>query len=350
MKKLILFLIVIGLFLSSSTTSSARDPKWGGLDPVVVTPDGKSVITGGDNRVLYVVDANTFEVKKRHWFKARIGTMTFNKDNSLLIIEDDDENLHYLKPDTFELVRNVKKVENIVPHKASDTLAGTQGTWSQKEIVLLSMTDASQKGKIVLPKDTKPSCYNFSPDGTKLILLTERVKGDEPKKSYSEIPKDLRGIDRDEFQQKNDGNVSKLYFYEVPSGKELKSFDLWYSSSGGKILVQGEEVTIINYSNDNVKIAADGTAKMFETKNMGYGMAVSPDQKSFILGSLRSGTYVKNNGAVNLEFSLDNLPGWPEYYAGFIILEDGTAYGTTSAYRLIKLDANAQIVKSAPIY
>jgi len=40
---------------------------------VAVSADGKQVAVGGQNRVLYLLDAGTLEVKRRLWLGARVG-------------------------------------------------------------------------------------------------------------------------------------------------------------------------------------------------------------------------------------------------------------------------------------
>src|SRR5262245_35859612 len=65
-----------------------------GLDAVAVSPDGKSVAAGGQNRVVYLLDADSLAVTRRILLGARIVHMTYNKDGSRLIVEDDAERVH----------------------------------------------------------------------------------------------------------------------------------------------------------------------------------------------------------------------------------------------------------------
>ena len=72
MKK-ILLASAIAFTIAFAAVSLARDPSWGGLAGLAVSPDGKTIVTGGQNRVIYVLDAATLEVKQRVWAGARVG-------------------------------------------------------------------------------------------------------------------------------------------------------------------------------------------------------------------------------------------------------------------------------------
>ncbi len=97
-----------------ATSSLAKDPDWSGLGAVAVSPDGKTVVVGGQNRVLYVVDAETFEVKKRIWTRARVGALEFSKDGSTLVLEDDAEETHLFDGKTFEHRKRLPCLQSIV--------------------------------------------------------------------------------------------------------------------------------------------------------------------------------------------------------------------------------------------
>ena len=352
MGRAVLTVTVLTALALAASLAQARDPSWGGLGAVAVSPDGKTLATGGTNRTLYILDAADLKVTQRIWFRARIGALAFSKNGAILVVEDDDETLHFLDVKTFKPVKKVEKTGFIAVCRSADLLAGVTGSYRKREIVLLSMTDGSQKGKIAWTEKTRPGRIALAPDGKKLVVLTEKEKGDEKKVSYSQIPKDLKGAARHEFVQKHDGYVSKLLTYEVPSGKLLKTLDLWYTSDGNRtdIVLAGDETIVFNYSAIDARITAKGETTVFETKSSGYGRGVSLDHKAFLTGSLRSATHVKVDGLVMTELSLDDLPGWPEYFAAFTFLADGSAYGVTSAHRLVKISKTGSLVKTGRVY
>ena len=90
---------------------------------------------------------------------------------------------------------------------------------------------------------------------------------------------------------------------------------------------------------------------MFKLDNSyNYGIGVSVDQKVIMSGGLSDGTYTKVDGLNKVKFQPDRLSGWPEYFKGFAVAGDGTAYGSTSAYRVIKIKPGGQFEKSVPVY
>ena len=58
----------------------------GGLEAVAVTADVKLVAVGGQNRVVYLLDASSLEVKKRFYVGARVGNLAFSKDGKRLAV------------------------------------------------------------------------------------------------------------------------------------------------------------------------------------------------------------------------------------------------------------------------
>jgi hypothetical protein len=213
------------------------------------------------------------------------------------------------------------------------------------------MKDGSSLGQAV--SDVRLSVFGLSGDGSRLVALTrsDTKSGTEKKVPWSQIPKDLKGQARKEFIQKNDGRVSKLLVFEVPSGKLLSSADLWFTSDSSTILlVQGDLTYVINYSNVCARITAKGETTIFEAGSIHYGRGISHDRKTFLVGGLRDGTYVTIEGLQKLKFGLDKLPGWPEYFAGFTFQADGTGWGVTSACRLVKISKKGAILKAKAIY
>src|SRR5262245_36220436 len=72
----------------------------GGLEAIAVSPDGKRLAAGGQNRVVYLLDADTLEVQKRIWLGARVGRLAFTTDGKRLLVEDDADTLHLLDSTT----------------------------------------------------------------------------------------------------------------------------------------------------------------------------------------------------------------------------------------------------------
>src|SRR5436305_710343 len=91
------FLLATAVLLGCSAPAGAAVTGVGGLEAVAVSPDGKVVAVGGQNRVVYLLDAKTLAVTKRLWIGARIGRMTFSRTGARLIVEDETDRLRLLE-------------------------------------------------------------------------------------------------------------------------------------------------------------------------------------------------------------------------------------------------------------
>jgi len=318
----------------------------GGLT-VAVSPDGKTIVAGGDNRVLYVLDAASLEVKQRVWLKTTIWGLYFNKDGSKLLVEDTSNTLYFVETTSWKLEREMKNNGFLSAARNID-LCATRS--SNTEISFLSMTDGSLKGKANLSQ--RVATFALNPDGTKLAVMTAEEKDEsEPTVKYGDIPKDLKGAARSEFEQKNNGKTAMFSIFEVPSGQELSSTKTFFTTTeSSRMLFDGDAVMVVGYSNQNAIIPPEGEITIFELLNSyNYGLGISVDQKYVAAGGLAKGTYMKVEGMAMLSYDIDRLPGWPEYFKSFEFDAEGNAYGTTSAFRLFKITPDGTIATSAPL-
>lgn len=319
----------------------------GGLT-VAVSPDGKTIVAGGDSRVLYVLDAASLEVKERIWVKTTIWGLTFNQDGSKLLVEDTSSTLFFLNTSDWKLEREVKNMAFLKSVPSLDLGAAKSST---TEISFIALTDAALKGKAAVP--LKIAAFGLSPDGTKLAVISPSEKDDsEPTVKSADVPKDLKDAAKVEYVQQNDGKTATFYLFEVPSGKELSSQKVYYTTNeGATVVFDGENVLFVNYANENAQITPQGDITIFQLLNSyNYGIGASADQKYLGSGGLRDGTVTKVDGLASLTFKIDTLPGWPEYFKGFDFDAEGNAYGATTGYRIIKIKPDGTIVTSVPIY
>jgi hypothetical protein len=338
-------LILVSIFvLMAAFTMEAHVPK-GGLGDVAVNPDGKTLVVGGDNRVLYVLDASSLTVKNRIWLKSNIYEMEFNKDGSILVVEDTSESLYFIGTRDWQTIKKIPKAGSMSTAPAVNMVAGVSPGYKMSTVKFFSMTDGSQKGEVKFP--AKVTSIGLNAMGNRLVLLANGPKEIEAKKP---VPKDLKGLDRDVFKQKNDGKVSSLAEFEVPAGKKIKEKTIFYSVSAPVCLV-GEKITyILNYNNVNARIEGDNITLFKGKSSYNYGIGVSPDRKYILLGGLRNGTFIEVAELKMTAFKIDKLPGWPEYFKGFGFAADGTGYAVTTAFRLIKINKTGVIEKAVPIY
>ncbi len=342
MKKMVL--LVVALTLLAVFPVEAHTPK-GGLGDAAISPDGKILVAGGDSRVLYVIDPSSLEVKDRIWLKTSIYEMEFNKDGSVLVVEDTAETLHFINTKDWKVAKTVKKGGPFSAAPMVDILAGYTSGYKESSINFYSMTDGSSKGKIEYPG--KIISVGIDAQGKRVVMLAQGPKDTEEKK---QTPKDLKDIEKETFKQKNDGKVSVLAEFEVPSGKKISEKTIFYSANSPIIIVTDKRTLIINYGNVNANIEGDAITLFRGESSYNYGMEVSADRKTFLLGGLRDGTRGTSADLNMTTFNIDRLPGWPEYFKGFGFAQDGTGYGVTTAYRLVKIGQDGSVVKAVPIY
>ena len=238
------------------------------------------------------------------------------------------------------------------PAPAADLVAALNADSKGFVISFLSMTDLSEKGRVVLEKGQKTAAFGLNPEGTRLAVLLKAVK-DDSEPTVKERPKDLKGLDAEKFKLKNDGQTSLFMLFEVPTGKKLAEHKVYYSpgASGWIVLFQGEKAVFANHNNLNAVIGPDGAVTMFQLDNsFNYGLGRSADQKVLMSGGLANGAYTEVDGLNQTKFQIDKLPGWPEYFQGFAVHGDGTAYGGASAYRVIKILKGGKVDQSVPIF
>jgi hypothetical protein len=343
-------LAVLGIASASAGFAFAREPQWGGLGAIAVSPDGKVVATGGQNRVLYLLDGATLEVRREIWVRARIGTLAFNKDGTRLLLEDDDKNLRVFDPANGSEVKSVGKMEDIAWCASADLVAGLAGSSKNLSVQFLGMTDGAPLGAVACPE--RPASFALDAEGKTLAVLSEGRQGDEKKADPKEMPKELKGAEKKEWQQRNDGRVSTLRVFEVPSGKELRKADLWFTPDTNKteLLVTADAVFAVGYGNACARIDAKGETTIFEMRNsFNYGRGVSAAHKAILTGGLRNGSRLAADTMAAAEFQLDALPGFPEYWETFVFLPDGSALGATSCFRIARISKEGRLETVVPV-
>lgn len=341
--KQILFLLSI-FVLMGTFAINAHVPK-GGLGDAAIAPDGKTLVVGGDTRVLYILDASSLAVKNRIWLKSNIYEMEFNKDGSTLVVEDSSESLYFINSQNWQVNKTIPKSGSISAVPAVNLLAAITPGYRKSTVKFLSMTDGSQKGQVEFP--AKVTGIGLNALGNHLVLL---ANGPKEKETKNRVPKDLKGMEADIFKQKNDGKVSIIAEFKVPTGEKISEKTIFYWVNTPVILVGEKTIDILGYLNVNARIDGDNITLFKGKSSYNYGIGISPDRKYILLGGLREGTLVEAAGLKMINFKIDKLPGWPEYFKGFGFAADGTCYAVTTAYRLIKISKNGVIEKAVPIF
>ncbi len=342
--------LFVGLGLIVATSATAASPL-GGL-AVDLAPTGDVLACAGDNRVLYLVDATKMEVIKRIWLGVDAINLKFSSQSSTLVIEDTDGTLQLFDSKSWQSIKRLAKAQQMTTAVGVDLLAGLNADYNGHLIRFLSMTDLSEKGQITFPKSEKVQALGLNIKGDRLAVLLESVEDPSEPKS-EKPPADLKDLALEEFRLKNDGKTSILKIFSAPDGKMVSEQKIYYSASsnGCRLLFHGEKVIVVNYTNLNAVIDPKGTVSLFKLENSyNYGLGFSPNHAILLSGGLSDGTYTRVNGLDQVRFQSDRMAGWPEYFKSFAIAEDGTAYGATSGYRVIKIKPGGLFEKSVPVF
>ena len=350
MKRFFVLGLCLGLLLCLPPVARASTPL-GGL-AVALSPNGQLMVAAGDNRVLYVINPAKMEVAQRIWLGTCIVDLEFSKDGTRLVAEDTDGTLHLIDAKDWKTLKKEAKAGKMSAARQADLAAGLNPEYKGQSIQFLSMTDLGVKGKVTFAPGEKVAGLGLDLEGARLAVLLEPVNDDSEPKG-GKTPAELKGLAAEEFRLKNDGRTSRLLVFKVPDGSKVSEHKLYYSPSpvGTEILFQRDNVLVVNYSNLNARIDPKGEVTLFQLDNtFNYGIGFSADQKILLTGGLADGTYTKVGELAKTRFQPDRLPGWPEYFKSFALAADGTAYGATSAYRVIKINPGGGFDKSFPVF
>jgi hypothetical protein len=184
-------------------------------------------------------------------------------------------------------------------------------------------------------------------------VLSYSERGTEKVVPATEVPVELTGLDRLTFRQRHDGLESTLEVRDLTTGKVLRQQRLWFTSdSDSTVLVQSGAATVVfNRANICARIEPGSKTTLFRTELfLNHGLGVSPNGKSLAVGGLGVGYVGPTEGGRAVKFTVDPLPGQAEYFARFAVRDDGTAYGVTTAFRLVKVDRDGKVEKVAEVF
>jgi hypothetical protein len=162
----------------------------------------------------------------------------------------------------------------------------------------------------------------------------------------------LKGLARWTYRQKNDGLESFLVSVELPTGKIVRTSKSWYTSDSDttRLVRQGERTFLFNRMNLCARLDERGEATMFETSQIvNHALGASADGKVLLTGGLGEGSHGPIDGA-RTTFRLEPLPGQAEYFTHFLVLNDGSAWGVTTAYRLVRISKDGRIEQTVAVY
>jgi len=321
----------------------------GGLT-VAISPDGKTLVAGGDTRTLLIIDPESLEVKDRVWVETTITDLHFSKDGATLLIGDTSDRMLLYNTNDWSKKLAFEKRGMVSMARDVDLFAGVDADYQGPSIFFCSASDGSNKGNVKFTKDDSVKACGLNADGTRLAVLFDGKNDPAEKKvEYNDMPKDLQADARNDFTQQHDGKTSRMVFIEVPSGKILADGKVYYSTYGGRIFFNGDKAVVIADSGVHAKVTPDFKVETFGLQNGGYATGASPDQKFLMVGSMSTVGFAPMETLTAQNGKLSPLPGWPEYVKGFSTNTEGPIYAATTAYRVIRFSRNGNVEKEAPV-
>ena len=341
---LVALLLVISIARTGGVTGRS------GLETVALSADGKWIATGGQNRVVYLLAADTLEVKKRIYLGARIGGLAFSRDGTRLVVEDETDTLHLMDVSTGKVLAKRANMNGMLADAASDQLFVRDLTEPEKNrIRRLSTAKLEEQGRIDL--EGRAAAFTLDATGKRLVVLGASQAGDEKRVPANEVPRELTGLARWTFRLKYDGLVSQLYTIDLATGKVGERSKLWYTSDSENTIVvpAGKTTYILNRVNICAKVVGE-KIDLFETPDrVNYALGISPDGKTLLTGGMGTGTHGPVEGK-RVRFEVPALPGQAETFTRFTVHDDGSAVGVTSAYRVVRISREGKVEKVAAVY
>lgn len=325
------------------------------IGAIAVSPDGSTVIASGNPRTFYVVDAQTLTVKERVWHGYSPNSLTWSKDGKTLAMLHTDDVVTFFDAATLKETTSTDRFNaHCFAVKADKLVTATNGSKQDDKVpitlAVYSLATGAKTAETEISYTIEASALACSPDGTEIVLASRDY--DAKNEERKDPPQDIESEKRAEFVKRNDAKAMWIGWFDgaMKKGPEYES---WFSGSSPELFyVRDGKAFWFDNSSDNGVFAADGSVTMQKLENAGsfYGKLASPDHDFFLSGTLGKGFKVDGTTFAETRFDFaDALKGWPEYLYGFAIAGDGTIYGGTSAYRMMKISSDGKVLDMKPV-
>lgn len=326
------------------------------LGAIAVSPDGGTVIASGNPRTFYVIDSATLEVKQRVWHGYNPLRLNWSKDGKTLALFQTNDVVTFFDAETLtEKVSTEKFNDHCFAAAAEKLVTMTSGSpkdgKSPITLAVYSLASGEKLNSTTFEYSAPVSAVGCNPDATEIVIATREydTKGEERK----DPPKDMPREEQPEFRKRNDAKAMWLGWYDGDLNKGPE-FESWFSSTKPSLFfIKDGKALWLRSATENAEFDKDGsvTMKTLNKASSFYGELTSDDHSYFLVGSLSKGAIVDTATLGETEFSFPNrLNGWPEYLYGFAIAPDGTIYGGTSAYRMMKISRQGQVLDMKPVH
>src|SRR5262245_56399341 len=151
-----------------------------GLDAVAVSRDGRSVAVGGQNRVVYVLDAAKGEVRHRIGLKARVTGLAFAPDAASLLVEDETDTVRSVEVATGKVTGILPSSTGLLVSPAGDSVLLRDERSIAKPGLRLVGFDLEEKARFDLTE--RASAFNFDAEGKRVFVLESSHETDTEKR------------------------------------------------------------------------------------------------------------------------------------------------------------------------
>ncbi len=344
--------LLAGLLLAPASPSLAANAK-NALGALAVSPDGATIVAGGDSRALYLIDPADLAVRERVYLGTNPLEMAFSADGATLAVWTADDLVLLLSTESWEEVGRVEDVAYMSHAAAVDSLVVLGRSKRKSGVYTTPLQVVSlESGEVVVAATVAADAAGLAsrPDASAFVVLAKGEKNEAEAKESP--PGDMKGFEKEIFKQQHDERSGEVILLDA-AGVEVGRTPTWFSApanmTGAWI---GEEVQFIGLHNKNLAVDGSGaTLRMFQTPvDYNYGIALSPDQATAAFGDGRRGAVVSLADGGNVIFDLAPVPGPPEYVLGYAFAPDGSIFAGTSAYRLLHIGPDGTVRAMAPIF
>ena len=340
-------------FLVLFTTSNALLAQTkNALGALAVSPDNKTLVAIGYNRTMYVCDPSNMSVKDRIYLEIVPYEAWFSKDGKSLVVLSSDSFVNIYDTANWQRKAEIKKAKDVAIAAEKNEMIIMSGTNIRNskrytDITVHDMTTGEKKRAGTF--EISGFAIGTNVDGSQIVMLS-RARTDESEKK-ERPPKELKAEARDEFTLRHDGRTTDVLWLDSEL-KETHRYLSFYSDGGvNQMWIKDGTANFVSYQNRCGSFTSDGETKMFRIEgSYNYGIGISRDGQSIASGGLSVGSITNATDKTSVTFKNSRLPGFPEYYYGFTFGPDGTVYGGTSAWRIIRISPEGKILDETPIY
>ncbi|MFO0927993.1 MAG: hypothetical protein U0736_13285 [Gemmataceae bacterium] len=199
-----LFALLLASLVGMTSALAGGVTGRGGFEALAVSADGKTVAVGGQNRVVYLVNAATGQVTRRIYLGARVANLAFNGDGTRLVVEDETSTLHLIELASGKTLQKREQVSGLTLLSGDRVLVRDEKVLAGNRLLILSLDRLAQER--ILAVEDPPAAWTVDPAGKRLTVLGRGTPtADERRVPLTDTPANLKGLDRVAFRLKNDG-------------------------------------------------------------------------------------------------------------------------------------------------